>query len=386
MANPLMELLGYVGETLDKPGRAFRGILAGRPDELLNLVPFSDTAGWTDPAQRTTGRQLLEKYGMLDPGTPGEFEPGDVAGFGADLLTDPLNWLGAGYAIKAMRANKFNNIARAGNEAAISRAVESNAAREVALAKNAEATELLHSGALPSDVLGITEAVDESGNPLRLYRGSPVGFQEYGQPRNYYTDPRMASDEVMRRVGEIEAQRANTFVRTPPGVQPLPMRAEMSPRVEMAHLDVRRPFYVGGYHSPRDAMFIFEKNLQGLPVTPEGILGSEIINRIKTRDIDKMLSRAGYDVLVDDVKRLVPSPNVITPGTIEPAGQVWQMISGPVGGEGRIHKPFVSRYVDVPFERPIPQFAPVPGNRAMSPLLGALGLYNAGVRGPSIGG
>src|SRR3990167_6625502 len=46
---------GYVGETLDKPGRAVRGLLAGRPGELANLIPFSDTLGITDPAKSTSG-------------------------------------------------------------------------------------------------------------------------------------------------------------------------------------------------------------------------------------------------------------------------------------------------------------------------------------------
>lgn len=85
--------LQYAAETLDKPGRAVRGLLAGRPSELLNLVPFSDAMGLTDPQQSTSGRDLLESYGMLEANTPG-LDWGDVAGFGAELLTDPLTWAG----------------------------------------------------------------------------------------------------------------------------------------------------------------------------------------------------------------------------------------------------------------------------------------------------
>jgi hypothetical protein len=42
--------LQYIGETLDKPGRAVRGLLGGQgPAALANLIPFSDTLGITDP-------------------------------------------------------------------------------------------------------------------------------------------------------------------------------------------------------------------------------------------------------------------------------------------------------------------------------------------------
>src|SRR5262245_21103149 len=56
--------LQYIGETLDKPGRDVRGLLAGRPGELANLIPFSDTMGLTDPTQATSGRDLLEQTGL----------------------------------------------------------------------------------------------------------------------------------------------------------------------------------------------------------------------------------------------------------------------------------------------------------------------------------
>lgn len=84
--------LQWLGETLMKPGRAVRGVLAGQPGELANLIPFSDTLGITDPAQQVTGRDLLEKAGVLDANTEG-LDLGDVAGFGMDVLTDPLTYL-----------------------------------------------------------------------------------------------------------------------------------------------------------------------------------------------------------------------------------------------------------------------------------------------------
>lgn len=77
MANPLFELLGDVGYVLDTPGALTRGLLSGRPFE------------------RASGREMLESWGILDPNKEG-FDAGDVAGFGADVIVDPLNILGAG--------------------------------------------------------------------------------------------------------------------------------------------------------------------------------------------------------------------------------------------------------------------------------------------------
>lgn len=87
--------LQYLGETLDKPGRAVRGLLAGKPKELANLIPFSDTMGLTDPSESVSGRDLLEKAGALDKNQPG-LDWGDVAGFGVELATDPLSYLTMG--------------------------------------------------------------------------------------------------------------------------------------------------------------------------------------------------------------------------------------------------------------------------------------------------
>jgi hypothetical protein len=89
MFDDIMDALGYVGSALDKPGRAVRGLLAGKFDEGLAAVPFSDSLGLTDPSRRTSGRELL---GLGRDGDLG----GDLAGFGAELATDPLTFAGAG--------------------------------------------------------------------------------------------------------------------------------------------------------------------------------------------------------------------------------------------------------------------------------------------------
>lgn len=99
-------LLQWGGETLDKPGRAVRGLLAGQPGELANLIPFSDTLGITDPSQSVSGKDLLQQYGLQEQGATG-FLPAAM-GFGAEVLTDPTTYLtlGAGALSKAGKAAK----------------------------------------------------------------------------------------------------------------------------------------------------------------------------------------------------------------------------------------------------------------------------------------
>lgn len=105
--------LQYLGETLDKPGRAVRGLLAGKPKELANLIPFSDTLGITKPDESVSGRDLLEKAGVLGQNTPG-LDWGDVAGFGAEVLTDPLSYLGVGALTKAGKVARAAGISTKG--------------------------------------------------------------------------------------------------------------------------------------------------------------------------------------------------------------------------------------------------------------------------------
>jgi hypothetical protein len=93
--NALLDALGYVGDSLDKPGRAVRGLLAGNFREGLAALPFSDAMGITDQAEAVSGRGLLEQYGVLGANEDG-LDAGDALGFGAELLLDPTNWFGAG--------------------------------------------------------------------------------------------------------------------------------------------------------------------------------------------------------------------------------------------------------------------------------------------------
>lgn len=85
--------IGFAAQTLGKPGRAVRGLLGGQGGSaLLNLLPFSDTLGITDPANDVSGRDLLHKAGLTDAPQKG-FEWSDIPGFALELATDPLMYL-----------------------------------------------------------------------------------------------------------------------------------------------------------------------------------------------------------------------------------------------------------------------------------------------------
>ena len=77
--------VGLLASILDTPGSWIRNTLA-----VEN--PFKGTF---DYEERKTGREMLEKWGALDENVEG-LDWGDVAGFGAEVLLDPLTYLGLG--------------------------------------------------------------------------------------------------------------------------------------------------------------------------------------------------------------------------------------------------------------------------------------------------
>jgi hypothetical protein len=80
-------LLGSIGHALDTPRRKLTALVTG--DE-----------------EKASGRDLLEKLGVLSPNTPG-FDIGDLVGFGTELVTDPLTYVGGVGAL-----NKYGRAAK----------------------------------------------------------------------------------------------------------------------------------------------------------------------------------------------------------------------------------------------------------------------------------
>src|SRR5262245_11382909 len=75
--------LHYVGGSLAKAfgGRAIRGALGGKPEELLSVIPFSDLAGITKEENQVTGEDLARQWGWLEgEGEKGKFEMRDLVG------------------------------------------------------------------------------------------------------------------------------------------------------------------------------------------------------------------------------------------------------------------------------------------------------------------
>lgn len=89
----LMDILGYIGDSLDKAGpRPLRGLLGGKPRELGSIVPFSDELGITDPKDIVRGRDLTNNIGLTSPEDKGFGAM--AAGTGVEMLLDPLAMAG----------------------------------------------------------------------------------------------------------------------------------------------------------------------------------------------------------------------------------------------------------------------------------------------------
>lgn len=99
--------LSYIGKILDKTfgGRAIRGALGGNPEELLSIIPGSDTLGITNPANEVSGRQLLDQTGLTTAGDDSWVNT--LAGVGTEMLLDPSTYLTLGGTTAAGQAAKM---------------------------------------------------------------------------------------------------------------------------------------------------------------------------------------------------------------------------------------------------------------------------------------
>ncbi len=115
-----MTPIALLAQTLDKPGRALRGLLAGRPEELLNLIPFSDTLNITDPTKATSGRDLGRQWGWMDQADSTENFWG---GLGLEMLLDPTS---------AMTFGTKNSLSALGKADALKGALAGTAGERIA--------------------------------------------------------------------------------------------------------------------------------------------------------------------------------------------------------------------------------------------------------------
>jgi hypothetical protein len=96
LGNSLLSGLGYFADSLDKIGaRQVRGILGGKPRELLSIIPFSDMLGITRPEDIVSGGDIL--------GTKKKSGLGYRVGeFAVEALLDPTIWFGLGLGKQAL--------------------------------------------------------------------------------------------------------------------------------------------------------------------------------------------------------------------------------------------------------------------------------------------
>lgn len=82
-------MLDYLLSSINKPGRAVRALLGGRPEDLGSFLPFSDSLGLTSPEREVTSEDLYRQLG----GSPDDDLSG-LGSLGVAVGTDPLTYAG----------------------------------------------------------------------------------------------------------------------------------------------------------------------------------------------------------------------------------------------------------------------------------------------------
>lgn len=130
-ASPLLSGLSSVGFGIEKygGGRALKGLLAGKPRELLSIIPGSDQMQLTQASDRTGGAELLHRWGLTSQRDPSLFSGEGAAGLAADIVFDPLNALFLG-------GGAVTNLGKAIGKAGVS--LKGGAARAAGLAQGSD--------------------------------------------------------------------------------------------------------------------------------------------------------------------------------------------------------------------------------------------------------
>lgn len=179
-------LLHTLGSTLDKAfgARALRGIAAGRPDEALSIIPFSDSLGITDANRSVSMDDLLVQNGLVNPNDPTRWEARDFLVPVLEAAADPGTYLSFGAkTIAGQAASKLGKLPtglRAGMRGFDAIAPELRAAGKSA----EEISHLARKGmniaddSTASAIQAATGAPASAGTPLRGLVGIGLPFQE----------------------------------------------------------------------------------------------------------------------------------------------------------------------------------------------------------------
>jgi hypothetical protein len=264
MIDGLLEALGAVGYAFDTPGALLRGALIGRPGE------------------RASGREMLEALGYS--ANQEGLDLGDVLGFGAEMVLDPLNLLPGYAALKGAKHLK----------------------RTKALNKASDA--LLEAGGMPAEIAARTLVRDPvTGQPTRLYHGTKTVFDkfdaksqdagvfnDFDEVAAYLTDgPELASDYAMPQGTGVH------------GVGPI--TPDYAGNVRMQFADVRKPFVNEG-----DELLQLSK-MAGTPDSmPEDIaryIETNYVNQADSATASRNRSRyLGYAPAADAALKIKGSP------------------------------------------------------------------------------
>lgn len=155
----LLDVLSGIGSALDTYSGAgsVRDLIAGENPWDQFIDPFNEE-------KRVSGRQMLENRGWVGENEDQGWVPdlGDLGGFAVEALLDPTNLIGGiGLAKRLMGISK----AKAAN-----RGIE---------AANALSREQRAMGFMPEEVAKLTKIVDETGQPKKMYHGTPHAFDKF---------------------------------------------------------------------------------------------------------------------------------------------------------------------------------------------------------------
>lgn len=200
--------LSYILGSLDKPGQAVRGLLAGKGvGSLKHLVPFAHSMGLVGDEDMTSGRDLTDQSGLTDKNDKGWGAWG--TGLAADIATDPLTYMtfGAKHALTAAGkvAQKAGTLRGLSREALIQGGHSGLARVGIPFGPSA----VLGTGPVAQ---GIARGLDTAGNAVRF--GNPVG-RAWGA----LFDPSVGgavdriSQEGFRKYGDPALQAAKATAR-----------------------------------------------------------------------------------------------------------------------------------------------------------------------------
>lgn len=228
--------LSTIGGILDKPGRAVRGLVntvtGGGPQslrEILAILPFSDALGVTRESDRVSGEQILRNVGAISDGPSEGFDENDAAGIAAEILFDPLSYLGVGTLTRGGKA-----FAKAGGKTKIGfrgRAagadfLADDVARIASGTGDVRARDLVRQSevAVPSGVTGVTPKFNLLEEPLL----PDLQFNYFG------TTPKTAENavealDVIQKGGQVPFGRYNSFGGFTPAGEPILMTLDATP-------------------------------------------------------------------------------------------------------------------------------------------------------------